>query len=147
MGKITMDLSALSEADTHLIYGLLLKKKRSRSQDRKVLSIVRSSMELKDKIQAIEDFDGKIVGPILSGLEKFGVYRVLILPDHFTPLSLKTHSPESVPFIAYSSEEKNNQPKMGQSFDEASAKNVGFMVARGHELMEKFIRGFSKELL
>jgi hypothetical protein len=53
MGKITMDLSALSEADTHLIYGLLLKKKRSRSQDRKVLSIVRSSMELKDKIQAI----------------------------------------------------------------------------------------------
>jgi hypothetical protein len=53
MEKITMDLSALSEADTHLIYGLLLKKKRSRSQDRKVLSIVRSSMELKEKIQAI----------------------------------------------------------------------------------------------
>jgi hypothetical protein len=48
-----MDLSALSEADMHLIYGLLLKKRRSRSQDRKVLSIVRSSMELKEKIQAI----------------------------------------------------------------------------------------------
>ena len=48
-----MDLSSLSEADSHLIYGLLLKKRRSRSQDRKVLSIVRSSMGLTEKIQAI----------------------------------------------------------------------------------------------
>jgi hypothetical protein len=53
MKKTIMDLSSLSEADMHLIYGLLLKKRRSRSQDRKVLSIVRSSMELKEKIQAI----------------------------------------------------------------------------------------------
>jgi hypothetical protein len=53
METITMDLSTLSEADKHLIYGLLLKKKRSRAQDRKVLSIVRSSMELGEKIQAI----------------------------------------------------------------------------------------------
>jgi CheY-like chemotaxis protein len=53
MGQIIMDPSTLSEADMHLIYGLLLKKRRSRSQDRKVLSIVRSSMELKEKIQAI----------------------------------------------------------------------------------------------
>jgi 2,3-bisphosphoglycerate-independent phosphoglycerate mutase len=97
---------------------------------------------LKDKIQAIEDFDSKIVGPILRGLEKFEAYRVLILPDHFTPLVLKTHSPEPVPFIAYSSEDKNTQPKVSQSFDEGSANNVGFMVERGHELMERFIRGF-----
>ena len=48
-----MDLSSLSEADAHLVYGLLLKKRRSRAQDRKVVLIVRSSMELKDKIQAI----------------------------------------------------------------------------------------------
>ena len=53
MEKIIMDLSSLSEADAHLVYGLLLKKRRSRAQDRKVLSIVRSSMELAEKIQAI----------------------------------------------------------------------------------------------
>ena len=65
-----MDFSALSEADMHLIYGLLLKKRRSRAQDRKVLSIVRSSMELKEKIPAIvsvtrvqvREFDGSSNG-------------------------------------------------------------------------------------
>jgi hypothetical protein len=48
-----MGLHELPEADIHLIYGLLLKKKRSRAQERRVLSIVRSSMELAAKIEAI----------------------------------------------------------------------------------------------
>ncbi len=48
-----MDPRNLSEADKHLIYGLLLKKKRFGSQERKVLGIVRSSMDLDAKIQAI----------------------------------------------------------------------------------------------
>ena len=65
-----MDFSSLSESDAHLIYGLLLKKRRSRAQDRKVLSIVRSSLELVEKIQAIvnvtrvevRDFSGSADG-------------------------------------------------------------------------------------
>lgn len=48
-----MDVQHLSEADLHLVYGLLLKKKRSPSQQRKVLSIMRSQMDLPAKIQAI----------------------------------------------------------------------------------------------
>jgi hypothetical protein len=48
-----MDPRNLSEADKHLIYGLLLKKKRSGRQERKVLGIVRSSLELEAKIEAI----------------------------------------------------------------------------------------------
>jgi hypothetical protein len=48
-----MGLQELPEADKHLIYGLLLKKKRSRAQERRVLSVVRSSMELAAKIEAI----------------------------------------------------------------------------------------------
>lgn len=48
-----MGLQELPEADKHLIYGLLLKKKRSRAQERRVLSIVRSSLELAAKIEAI----------------------------------------------------------------------------------------------
>lgn len=98
---------------------------------------------LKDKIQAIEDFDRKIVAPILEGAEKFGGYRLLILPDHFTPLTIKTHSPEPVPFIVFSSEEKNNPIKAGRSFDEASAEKTGLLIEKGHELLEKFIKGFS----
>jgi 2,3-bisphosphoglycerate-independent phosphoglycerate mutase len=98
---------------------------------------------LKDKIQAIEDFDRKIVAPILEGAEKFGGYRLLILPDHFTPLTIKTHSPEPVPFIVFSSEEKDNSIKAGRSFDEESAEKAGLLIKKGHELMEKFIKGFS----
>ena len=98
---------------------------------------------LKDKIQAIEDFDRKIVAPILEGAEKFGGYRLLILPDHFTPLTIKTHSPEPVPFIVFSSEEKDNPIKAGRSFDEESAEKAGLLIERGHELLEKFIKGFS----
>ncbi len=48
-----MGLQELPEADKHLIYGLLLKKKRNRAQERRVLSIVRSAMELAAKIEAI----------------------------------------------------------------------------------------------
>lgn len=98
---------------------------------------------LKDKIQAIEDFDRKIVAPILEGAEKFGGYRLLILPDHFTPLTIKTHSSEPVPFIVFSSEEKDNPIKAGRSFDEESAEKAGLLIEKGHELMEKFIKGFS----
>ena len=98
---------------------------------------------LKDKIRAIEDFDQKIVGPILKGAEKFGGYQVLILPDHFTPLTIKTHSGEPVPFIVFSSEEQNRPPKEERSFNEESAREAGLLVERGHELMEKFIQGFA----
>ena len=101
------------------------------------------SGNLKDKIQAIEDFDRKILAPILEGAEKFGGYRLLILPDHFTPLTIKTHSPEPVPFIVFSSEEKDNPIKAGRSFDEESAEKAGILIEKGHELIEKFIKGFS----
>ena len=43
------------------------------------------SGELKLKLQAIEDFDAKVVGPLRAGLDKLGDYRVLVLCDHFTP--------------------------------------------------------------
>jgi 2,3-bisphosphoglycerate-independent phosphoglycerate mutase len=97
--------------------------------------------KLTDKIKAIEDFDEKIVGPILAGAERFGGYRALILPDHFTPLAIKTHSSEPVPFILFSSEEGKKPAKEGMSFDEDTAEKTGVLVEKGHELMEKFIKG------
>ena len=97
---------------------------------------------LKDKIQAIEDFDQKIVGPILRGLEEIGAFRVLALPDHPTPLVLKTHSPEPVPFVIFSSEDSANSPREDRFFDEACARETGLLMEKGHELMEKFIQGF-----
>jgi 2,3-bisphosphoglycerate-independent phosphoglycerate mutase len=97
---------------------------------------------LKDKIQAIEDFDGKIVGPILRGLEGCEDFRLMALSDHPTPLLLKTHSSEPVPFVIFSSQDGRKAPRKDRSFDEISAQGTGLFVERGHELLEKFIKGF-----
>ncbi|MCK5219732.1 cofactor-independent phosphoglycerate mutase, partial [bacterium] len=56
------------------------------------------------KVKAIEDFDEKVVGTILKGLEGRKDYRILVMPDHPTPLDVRTHVDESVPFIIYQPE-------------------------------------------
>jgi len=62
---------------------------------------------IKDKLTAIEDFDRRIVGPVLQGLEKLGDrYRVLVMPDHPTPIEIRTHSSEPVPFLMYTKGDK-----------------------------------------
>ena len=58
---------------------------------------------LEDKIRAIESFDELVVGTILDGLPALGHYRVLILPDHPTPVRRQTHTLEAVPFILFGS--------------------------------------------
>ena len=97
---------------------------------------------LKEKIQAIEDFDGKIVGPIMGGLKEHADFRILVLPDHPTPIVLKTHSSEPVPFVLLSSEDVSRNPKEDRSFDEVSAQKAGLFIEKGHELVGKFINGF-----
>ncbi len=99
------------------------------------------SGNLKEKIQAIEDFDGKIVGPILQGLKPYEDFRLMVLPDHPTPISVKTHTSEPVPFVIYTSEDARKSQMEDRSFDEASAQKTGLFIEKGHELMEKFIRG------
>lgn len=101
------------------------------------------SGNLRDKIQAIEDFDGKIVGPILQGLKRFPQYRVLALPDHPTPIAQKTHTPDPVPFVIYSSEDETHPPRRDGAFDETRAKSTGLFIDQGHALMDRFIRGAS----
>ncbi len=98
---------------------------------------------LKDKIQAIEDFDRQIVAPILRGLENFDDFRILVLPDHPTPISLKTHSSDPVPFVLLTSGDLGKKSQEGRAFDEMAAQRTGLFIEKGHELMEKFIRGFS----
>ena len=57
-----------------------------------------------DKIQAIENVDGRVLGPIVDGLEKAGEeYRILVLPDHPTPICVRTHTGEPIPYLLYDS--------------------------------------------
>lgn len=90
------------------------------------------------KIKAIEDFDTKIVRPIIAGLQKKQEqFRVLILPDHPTPVALKTHSGEPVPFIFYDS--KYERAGLHGTYCEKTAKSSGLFLPQGSQLIEKLI--------
>ncbi|MDO8786049.1 MAG: phosphoglycerate mutase, partial [Syntrophales bacterium] len=98
---------------------------------------------IEGKIQAIEDFDEKIVGAVLTGLNSLYPFRVMILSDHPTPISLMTHSSEPSPFAVLSSmagENTGNAP----AFGETSAKDTGIMVSPGYLIMDVFIKNWRK---
>jgi len=91
--------------------------------------------DLEAKIKAIEDFDKKVVGKVLEEIE--GEYRILVMPDHFTPISIKTHTREPVPFAIYSSDESTDN---AERFDEFAAKEGVFGLVEGYRLMSLLIK-------
>jgi 2,3-bisphosphoglycerate-independent phosphoglycerate mutase len=95
--------------------------------------------DLEAKIAAIESFDELVVGTIIKGMAQHGGYRILVLPDHPTPIALKTHSADPVPFVLYDATEK--RPSGAGGFDEAEAVKSGVVVAEGHRLIERLIGG------
>jgi 2,3-bisphosphoglycerate-independent phosphoglycerate mutase len=93
-----------------------------------------------DKIKAIEDFDALVVGTVLRGLEKFKEYRVLIMPDHATPIEIRTHTDEPVPFVIFDSRLKKKND--GATFDETLLEREDIMnFEEGYTLMDYFIKG------
>lgn len=69
--------------------------------------------ELETKIKAIEEIDAKVVGEVLRGLEDFPEYGIMVLADHPTPLSLRTHTAEPVPFCIYKNGAPEKKPQAG----------------------------------
>jgi 2,3-bisphosphoglycerate-independent phosphoglycerate mutase len=89
------------------------------------------------KIQAIENIDSKIIKEIKHKMDESGEdYRMLILPDHPTPIVLRTHTAEPVPFILYDSRRESR--KIGR-FSEKEAAATGIIEYEGHKLIEKLI--------
>ena len=87
------------------------------------------------KIRSIELIDEKIVKPVYEYLRGLGEdFKIMILPDHPTPLSVKTHVSDPVPFMLYSSNEKI---KSGKIFNEKTAASTGLIVESGVKLTEK----------
>ncbi len=93
--------------------------------------------DIREKIRAIENFDEKVVGFILKGLEEFEVYRILLLPDHPTPIELKTHSADMSPYVIYDNRNVRNSCRV---FDEEEARRSGVVLEEGHKMMDRFIR-------
>ncbi len=85
------------------------------------------------KIKAIEDFDEKVVGGVLNEIECYDEYKILVMPDHPTPISVRTHTKEPVPFAIYSSADSRDYV---DKFDENSVKHGVFGLVEGHCLMK-----------
>ncbi|MCY3787363.1 MAG: phosphoglycerate mutase, partial [Gemmatimonadetes bacterium] len=85
------------------------------------------------KVQAIEDFDARVVGPILAGLESMGPHRVLLTPDHRTPIARRTHSREPVPFVLWGT---GIEADLMQAYGERAAEWGSMQVEHGHVLMD-----------
>lgn len=87
---------------------------------------------------AVEKIDEKIIGYLRKNLEERGIdYKMLVLPDHPTPIKLKTHVSDPVPYIIYDSR-KSADGKL--DYTEKNAKQTGIYIDKGHELMEHFLK-------
>ncbi len=94
--------------------------------------------DIDEKIRAIENFDDKVVGTVLKGLQELEPFRVLLLPDHPTPISIRTHTKEMCPFVIYDSRRVKDSE---QVFDEETAMQSGLVVQTGHRIMDRLIKG------
>lgn len=92
--------------------------------------------EIQNKVKSLELIDELILAPVLDALDKYDDYKVLIMPDHATPLALKTHTNDPIPFLMY---HKNGEVEGLDEFSEESAKSTGIFYEVGHETMQKFI--------
>ena len=96
------------------------------------------------KIQAIEDFDRRAVGPVLEGLNRFKNHAVLAMPDHPTPINILTHSSDPVPFCMYRTAGWNDtslRTKSAPSYNEITAAKTGLFISEGYRLVELMING------
>lgn len=98
------------------------------------------SGDLKDKLKAIERFDKEVVGTVLDKINKFRDYRIMVLPDHSTPLSVMSHTPDPVPFAIFSSEDKETKPSKDMGFNEKSARINNVFIEDGYKLLPFFLR-------
>jgi 2,3-bisphosphoglycerate-independent phosphoglycerate mutase len=94
---------------------------------------------IEDKIEAIEKFDGLVVREVLEGLEQFRTYKIMVITDHFTPISLKTHTRDPVPFAIYCSKGMDIKTQVN-GFSEKEAQRTNIFIEEGFRLMDRFLR-------
>lgn len=91
------------------------------------------------KVQAIEYLDERVLAPLTATLKERGVdYRLLLLPDHPTPVRVRTHTADSVPYLLYDS---TDEKKQEWAYNEAEAKKSGNFIDQGYTIIDKL---FSK---
>ena len=89
--------------------------------------------DLDEKIKALENWDRRILTDLVSGLDLLGRWRLLLLPDHPTPVRLKTHTTDPVPYLLYDS----NAHTAGGEYSERATEHC--VPVAGHELMGRLL--------
>lgn len=92
--------------------------------------------EIENKKRSLELIDEKILGPVLNALEEYDDYKVLIMPDHATPLELRTHTNDPIPFLMY---HKKGEVKGKDEFTEQTCKETGVYIEDGHNILSIFL--------
>ncbi len=93
--------------------------------------------EPENKVKSIEIIDEKVLSKIVEALDKYDDYKIMVLPDHPTPIVTMTHAGDAVPYMIY---QKSKEADNGiTSFTEETAKATGNYIEVGHTLMDKFI--------
>ncbi|HJQ83818.1 MAG TPA: cofactor-independent phosphoglycerate mutase [Candidatus Binatia bacterium] len=93
------------------------------------------------KVEAIENFDQKVVGPILEGLrQRTDEWRMMVLPDHPTPCALKTHTDDPVPFVVYVSGDEQKPRGLSRGYNERDAREQGIFIPEAHTLLDRLLR-------
>lgn len=93
--------------------------------------------EIENKVKAIELIDKHILAPVTEFLRTYDDFAVLVCPDHPTPLSIRTHSSNPVPYLIYDS--KNEIENGVKSFTEKEAKATGNYIEKGFTMMDYFL--------
>jgi 2,3-bisphosphoglycerate-independent phosphoglycerate mutase len=94
---------------------------------------------LDKKISAIEAFDAMVVGNILYGMKSFSEFRIMVTTDHYTPISVRTHTTEPVPFAICGTGIPTPLHSSG-GFSEENAEARGLFVTDGYKLIERLMR-------
>ncbi len=93
--------------------------------------------DIPNKVKSIELIDEKIVGPMVQYFEEKGEpYSIMVLPDHPTPLKIRTHTSDPVPFLIYRSNKTMQQP---YTYTEENAEKTGLFIADGYTIMNYFL--------
>ncbi len=92
--------------------------------------------DIKEKIRAIENFDKLVVGPIAETLRDMP-HRMIVLPDHLTPIKVRTHVGDPVPFLVCGTDVPKGR---ACGFSEAEARKTGVMIESGFELLPAYLK-------
>lgn len=91
-----------------------------------------------NKVKSIEYLDSRVIRVIVDEMNKAGEdFRLLVMPDHPTPIRCRTHTSDSIPYMLYDSTKPQNHA--GMLYNEAMAKSTGKLVEHGYELMDRLL--------